>query len=343
MKNSEITIVFQGAFKPYTTKGRESFIEHVKATRRVLPGAEIIISTWEGAEIPRGVGVSKAIYTKDPGGLAPLKLIDNKTNNVNRQIASTYAGMAAVETPFAVKLRADCYLEHAGFLDYYAEQAKRDKGHQRIVTCSFFTLDPSIFERIPYHLSDWFQFGATELLQSYWSAPPMSVEDSRFYEFNPHQEDSTLFERRFRTRFAAEQHVCTHYARSRGYACPRFLNDRPSEVMEDFYRFLANETMILDPWHIGLVFPKYHWVGSSTFQRLNNLMYLDWLRISKQTAHEDSPSWQFAAAMKARARQKRIAEYGFRLTKPLHSLIFQPTRQGDVVRKAAYRIFRLFA
>jgi hypothetical protein len=72
-------------------------------------------------------------------------------------------------------------------------------------------------------------------------------------------------------------------------------------------------------------------------------MYLDWLRISKQTAHEDTPSWQFAAAMKARERQKRIAEYGFRLTKPLHSLIFQPTRQGNVVRRAAYRVFRLIA
>ncbi len=343
MRNSDITVVFQGAFKPYTTKGKESFLQNVQAIRKVLPGAKIIVSTWEGAEIPRGLGAVKIVCSNDPGSLAPLKLIDNKANNVNRQIISTRAGMAAVETPFAIKLRTDCYLEHAGFLDYYAEQSRRDRGHRRIVVSSFFTLDPSLFERIPYHVSDWFQFGPTELLQSYWSAPLMSAEDARFYESNPHPDDSTLFERRFRTRFAAEQHVCTHYVRLRQYACPRFLNDRSPEVMKDFYRFLANETMVLDPWQIGLVFPKYAWIGSSLFQRINNLMYLDWLRISKQASHDDVLSWQMDAALKARMRQKRFAEFGFRLTKPFHSLIFQPTRRGDVVRRAAYRVYRLFA
>ncbi|HYD96003.1 MAG TPA: WavE lipopolysaccharide synthesis family protein [Noviherbaspirillum sp.] len=342
MRNSDITVVFQGAFKPYTTQGKESFLSNVRAVRRVLPGAKIIVSTWEGAEIPRGLGTSDIVFAKDPGGLAPLKLIDNKINNVNRQIVSTSAGMAAVETAFAIKLRTDCYLEHAGFLDFYAEQLKRDKGHRRILVNCFFTLNPVIFERIPYHLSDWFQFGPTELLRAYWSAPLMSPQDARFYEFNPHPPDSTLFEKRFRSKLAAEQHICTHYARSLGYACPQFLNDRSPQVMKDFYRFIAEETIVLDPWQAGLVFPKYTWVNSSLFQKINNLMYLDWLKISGQVSHEDIAPWQAAAVMKRRERLQRIAEYGFRHTTPLHPLIFEPSRQGNVVRRTAYHVLKLF-
>jgi hypothetical protein len=342
MKNSDITVVFQGAFKAYTTKGNESFVRNVRSIRQVLPGAKIILSTWEGAEIPRGLGIKDIVFSTDPGGLAPLKLIDNKTNNVNRQIVSTRAGMAAVQTPFTIKLRTDCYLEHAGFLDFYMEQAKRDKGHHRILVNCFFTLNPIVFERIPYHLSDWFQFGPTELLQSYWSAPLMSAQDARFYEFNPHHPDSTIFEKRFRSKLAAEQHVCTHYARSRGYTCPEFLNDRSPEAINDFYKFMAAETIVLDPWQIGLVFPKYGWVNSSLFQRINSLMYLDWLKISGQLPHEDVAPWQVAAVLKKRERLQRIAASGFELTKPLHSMIFDPSRQSDVVRRTAYRVLKLF-
>ena len=117
MRNADITIVFQGAFKPYVTQGKESFLRNVRKAKRVLPGAKIIVSTWKGAEIPSGLVVDDIVFSEDPGALPPLKLTDDKPNNANRQLLSTQAGLAAVTTPYAVKLRSDCYLEHAGFLD----------------------------------------------------------------------------------------------------------------------------------------------------------------------------------------------------------------------------------
>ena len=341
MRNSDITLVFQGAFKPYVTRDGDSFIHNIRSTRRVLPGARIILSTWEGTEIPANLAVDAVVFSKDPGGLAPLKLDDDKANNVNRQLLSTQAGLAVVTTPYAVKIRTDCALRHAGFLDFYAEQLKRDEGRDRLVACSFFTLDPTVFERLSFHLSDWFHFGRTETLQAYWSAAPMRPDEARFYESHRHAPDSSFFERKLRAKFAAEQHLCTQYASALGYACPQHLNDGSAPVMRDYYRFLARDVMLLDPWQIGLVFRKYGWVGNSLFQSMNSLMHLDWLKIAGQHRATDNDSIALAKLIHARAHKKAVIRKAFRSTRAFHPFLFDPRRGGAQVRRLANRVLRI--
>lgn len=340
MKTSDISLVFQGAFTPYVTRDRETYARNIKRSRKVLPGARIILSTWEGADLPPGLEVDKLVLSKDPGPLAPLKLDDDKANNGNRQLITTQAGLAAVTTPYAVKMRTDCFLEHAGFLDYHAEQVKRDRGRERLLACSFFTLDPTIFERLPYHLSDWFHFGPTALLQSYWSAEPFSLDHARFHESHAHAEGSTFFEKKFRARFAVEQHICTQFAESLGYATPRYLNDVSDKVLNDFYRFLAHEIMLLDPWQIGLVFNKYNWVGGSAFQRMNNLMNLDWIALHDPQIDGHSNAAPLRRMIEQRVRKKNLVRQAFRYSSFLHAFLFDPHRKGHHVRKAASRILR---
>ena len=340
MRNTDITLVFQGAFKPYTTRAGDAFIQNIRTTRRMLPGATIILSTWDGTELPAGLAVDHVVLSQDPGGLAPLKLDDDKGNNVNRQLLSTQAGLAAVTTPYAAKIRTDCWLSHAGFLEFHAEQTARDKGRERLLACSFFTLDPTVFERIPFHLSDWFHFGKTELLQAYWSAPSFSAPASRFYESTRHAPGSTFFERKFRAKFAAEQHVCRHFAAQLGYATPQFLNDDSPEVMRDYRRFLANDVMILDPWQIGIEFKKYHWVASSLFQRMNNLMHLDWMHIAGQDRSADGDPVALKALIAKRQRKKALTRSAFQHTQALHPFLFDPRRGGARVRRVANRVLR---
>lgn len=340
MKTSDITLVFQGVFKPYVTRDGEAFARNIALTRKVLPGARVILSTWEGADIGSRLHVDKVVFSEDPGPLAPLKLSDTKPNNCNRQLRTSQAGLAAVETPYAVKIRTDCRLDHAGFLDFAAEQSKRDGGRERLLACSFFTLDPAMFERLPYHLSDWFHFGPTETLRQYWSAPPLSPDQARHYESLAHAPDATLFERRFRAAFAVEQHLCLPFAAARGYACPRFLNDASPAVLAENARFFANETMLLDPWQIGLVFDKYRWVGGSRFQRLNNLMHLDWLAMQEAPlAMQDDPDG-LRRLLAERAHQKAVMRAVFRRTRLLHSLLFDPGTKGRHARNAARLITR---
>ena len=42
MKTSDITLVFQGAFKPYVTRERDAFLRNIRLTRQVLPGARML-------------------------------------------------------------------------------------------------------------------------------------------------------------------------------------------------------------------------------------------------------------------------------------------------------------
>jgi len=343
MKTTDITLVFQGAFKPYVTREHENFARNIRLTRKVLPGARVILSTWAGTELPPGLEVDAVVESADPGGLAPLKLDDNKANNINRQLLSTQSGLAAVTTPYAAKLRTDSFLEHAGFIDFYREQLALDDGRGRLLASSFFTLDPTLFERLAFHLSDWFQFGPTPLLRDYWSAPQMSSKDARQYENQAHAAGSTVFERQFRACFAVEQYLCLHFAHARGYSVPRFLNDVSGNVLPDFQRFLAQEVMLLDPWQIGLRFDKYGWVGNSAFQRLNNLMHLDWLALANPMLTGCAEPAALHALIDKRRRQKEAARLAFRYSGALHGLIFDPNRPHHPVRRLAAGIARRLA
>ncbi|KON63017.1 hypothetical protein KOEU_34990 [Komagataeibacter europaeus] len=52
---------------------------------------------------------------------------------------------------------------------------------RRILISEFFTLDPYMFEILPFHYSDWFHFGLTE------DVPPDNIMDARYCEINPYQ------------------------------------------------------------------------------------------------------------------------------------------------------------
>lgn len=340
MKTNEITIVFQGAIKAYKQLGSPSFAEMVRNTRKVLPGATIILATWEGAEIPKGLGVDELVFVKDPGALAPLKLIDDKLNNINRQIASTHAGMQHVKTRYAVKLRTDSFLEHASFIDFYEKQVRRDGRANRIVTGAFFTLDIRVFERIPYHVSDWFQFGLTDVLKAYWDVPFMTEDAGRYYETHPHAAGSNVFERRFRAEFAVEQYICMHYATTIGYRAPEHINDTAADVVADSQRFIATEVMVLDPWQCGFLLPKYQWVHGSVWQRINNLMHIDWLALSAQPALDDTEPADLQSAIASRQRLKGIAQWLFEISSPGHAMIFEQSARGRFLRRVSMNVFK---
>lgn len=342
MNISDVTVVFQGAFKAHAPRDGKPFAQILKRTRQALPGAQIVVSTWAGTEVPGLFGIDHVVHSVDPGALAPLKLTDDKANNINRQIVSTRAGLAAVQTRYVVKMRTDCLLDHAGFIDFFVAQARRDGHERRIVAGAFFTLDATVLERIPYHVSDWFQFGLTEVLRDYWRIPLMTPAQGRHYESRVHAPHSNVFERRFRAEFAVEQYLALPYARQRGYLCPQYLNDIRPEVRADYQRFLAQEVLVLDPWHIGLVFPKYTWVNDSLVQRINNFMHLDWLALSPGHPGFDDAKPEFLRALLTRRRRlKALAGRLFDATQPLHGLIFGDSPLSRVVRRQAMRVFRL--
>jgi hypothetical protein len=275
ISDADITVVFQGR----VTRDGPPTAELIRRTRRTLPRSRVLVSTWRGADLS-GLEVDRVVLSNDPGGLPGIKCRDGagEPNNINRQLRSTQRGLEVVETRYAIKIRTDCAVEDAAFLKLY-ELVQAVSPEPRLLTSSLFTIDPQMFEQMPYHVSDWFQFGETTVLRRYWSAPFMSVEDATFYDRHAHAGHSTFMDRRFRTRLAVEQYLAVHFAAGLGYPVPHYHNDLSGDVLTGHRRFLARHVVLVDPWEIRLQFPKYEWAYRSSFQRLNCLLFTDWHRL----------------------------------------------------------------
>lgn len=304
IRDSKITLVFQGP----VIEGPQGTARCIRLTRRFLPRSRCVLSTWTGSDVT-GLLVDRVVFSDDPGWLPGIKLRNGaaEPNNVNRQILSTRQGLQDVDTEYAVKIRTDCALNHAALLSTIRrfQDAGVDVG-RRILTSSLFTVDPLMFEQMPYHVSDWFQFGSTSVLQWYWSVPFMTEPDAQFYECHPHVGHSTFMDRRFRSRLAVEQHLATHYAEQLGYPVPRYHNDIAQTVMKGHRDFLGRHWIIIDPWDLGLEFPKYEWAYRSNFQRLNCLLFLDWYELYRDQGGKPLASLPSGLLAKRR-KQKQLA------------------------------------
>ncbi len=175
----QIAVVVQG---PIVTEGGLTR-RCLESLRRVLPGAEVILSTWEGSDVT-GLLYDRLVTSADPGPAVALLDGGCLPTNVNRQIVSTRAGLALAEHPFALKFRTDVELLHAGFLDFFhrypARAAEWQIFSERLVILDHFSRNPARgFTRL-FHPSDMLAFGRTDDLRRLWSLPLAStpVRDS---------------------------------------------------------------------------------------------------------------------------------------------------------------------
>lgn len=275
--HQDISIVFQGKFPSVNSKDYQLCVANIIQARHILPGSPVLLGTWDGCEVPRHLGIDHIVFSKDPGSLPSFKkntpLIKN---NINRQIFSSARILKDVNTKYTIKLRLDCVLRHHEFFDYYAQYGKTSAGEERIAVPSFFTIDPRMYEQMPFHISDWFSFGPTRKLQKIWSAPLMTVDDATYYDRHLPASHSSYFDKLFRSRLAIEQHIATYYANALNYKTPVYHNDNSAEVLADHDKFSVRELLILDTDQFGIDCMKYQKVTKSSFQKLNCLMFLDW-------------------------------------------------------------------
>jgi hypothetical protein len=170
---SDVSVVIQGPYHPEQTP------QCLESVARVLPGAEIILSVWRDAPPPDGVKAHKVVLNEDPGMIDLTGVlspeVERRTNivnaNVNRQIVSTRNGLAAATRPYALKLRTDMALEHAGFLEYAAafRDAPTPDGvfSERIVA----TNARSPRRAFAFFIQDFCSFGRLEDMRIYWNPP----------------------------------------------------------------------------------------------------------------------------------------------------------------------------
>src|SRR5258708_318244 len=120
LNSHDFSIVVQGPIhsSPGCKGERDITIRCLTSIRTFLPGAEIVLSTWQG-ENTEGLDYDVLVKSEDPGAVAFTKAQPPiGFNNINRQIVSTQAGLAAATCTFALKFRGDLFLESNGILHH---------------------------------------------------------------------------------------------------------------------------------------------------------------------------------------------------------------------------------
>jgi len=190
----------------------------IDSVRRWLPSAEIILSTWAGAECAH-LDVDALVLSRDPGGV-PLNdsTLQGQTNNLNRMVVSTAAGLARCERPYAIKLRTDTPLVAPPPFDSVQPiscNGVKPLFERRVVVSNVYTRNP--LERpVLFHLSDLVHFGLTGDLRQLWGAPLVDEPAfTRWLENRPNPRCNAYPGNRYLFRCAPEQYLVESLVRRR--------------------------------------------------------------------------------------------------------------------------------
>ena len=175
IKSVDLSVVVQGAID------KEITLECLKSIRNFLPDAEIILSTWQGSDV-KGLDYDILVLNKDPGAIK-TDLVNNVTNNQNRQLVSTREGIKKASRKYILKLRTDFVLHSAKFLEYWNKFLSRHETYNifrhKIIASSVFSRIASDFNQRPilFHPSDFFLLGLADDLKDYFDSIRLATDD----------------------------------------------------------------------------------------------------------------------------------------------------------------------
>ena len=173
--SSDISVVVQGAINDSLTP------ICLESIRKYLPKAEIILSTWKDSNI-NGLDFDILVENEDPGAVK-LDIVNNVTNNQNRQLISTRNGINKATRPYILKLRTDFEIKSTKFIEYFNKFNVRNNEYNifrhRIIVSSVFSREFSCYNHRPvlFHPSDFFLFGLAEDIADYYKDIRLATDE----------------------------------------------------------------------------------------------------------------------------------------------------------------------
>ena len=231
----------------------EQYIEFLRKTFR---GAEIVLSTWDGSDVST-LCVNKIIFSQDPGAVY-CDEVTGTLNNVNRQLISTKAGLAAATRPYILKTRTDILFHNADFLQYFGkyDDAPSSYFQNRLLICNYYTRNPRVFDTC-FHPSDWIVFGWAEDVRAYYENIPL-MDDEEGNWFRTREKASTFFTN-YLCRFTPEQHIFLSFLRQHEMVDCQCYYDHKNNLVKQTERAFAECFVVLDyQKQLSIIFPKYN-------------------------------------------------------------------------------------
>lgn len=263
--SKDISVVMQGplewAHDPLSGLGVTFAL--YQNVRKLLPDAELILSTWEGQKID-DFGFDEVVLSKDPGpqGTWPSFV----PNNVNRQITSTVAGLKTATRKYALKIRTDMVLKGTDFIEYFEKAAplkadKRNIFSRPIVTNNLTSRNtPELLKKLPnhplaFHPSDHASFGLREDILALWDIPLQSDEEA-YYFLDMSQPN------RFRladlSKLTPEQYVLTSAIAKKTPVDILHYADRRDHIIALSEFYFSTHILSVPDRLFPIHFPKYH-------------------------------------------------------------------------------------
>jgi hypothetical protein len=274
---NHVSVVIQGPVQTY--QGRDQVEGITKkcllSIRKHLPGATIILSTWQGQDLS-GLDYDQLVLSEDPGqnndGYCPV--------NYYRQIMSTKAGLDCVTTSYAIKLRSDNYLTGNQFVQIqqsFPKNSDKDKiFKEKVVINSNLFRRTSNGHRVIFSVSDFFYYGLTADLQLIWDQPPFTEQLFSDQLLAKSGQRSKAFKA-----LEAEQVYCQIWLKRLTQEVPSLIHryDVSKQDLKFWDRFLANNIIIGDPETMGLGLRA---ASTRNFKRANEYSHLDWLKLYRK-------------------------------------------------------------
>lgn len=251
----DVSFVLQG---PVERFGRASTVAACAAIRLHFPGAEIVVSTWDGADT-RGVDRDVLVESPDPGSVGRPTF----NPNTNRLIASSLEGVRASTRPLVVKARSDLQFLSGALLEHWGRWEERTGDlrvfEQRILVPNVFTRRPSHLAPFPLHPTDWAYFGTRGDLETLFSAPHMTLAEASVGELQGLGRKYWWFDGA--PSYTPEQWIWLHAMRR---ALPDLALEHVYDLTPETLRLtelsFANNLAILDTYtQFGVWTPKYPW------------------------------------------------------------------------------------
>lgn len=244
-----VSVVIQGPRTPITT-------QTIAGLRTHLPGARLVLSTWTGTEVD-DLDVDDVVLSDDPGGFASttLKGIAGPVINTNRMVASTAAGLRAVDRPYTIKVRTDSVIEHGGCLWMLSDLPKATGEwalfEHLIGVSSVYTRNPHKTPTGCFHPADTVQFGHTSDLLTLWDVPPMPASDADYFPDPATRPVWSVTSQRY----YPEQWMFVSALRKRYTVEFDHRAEFTDAVMEASNRAVAQNFLVAEPWQMGIRVP----------------------------------------------------------------------------------------
>jgi hypothetical protein len=267
IESKDISVVVQGAIDKKETP------KCLKSIRKYLPGAQIILSTWDNSDT-KNLDYDILIENTDPGAVIH-DFVFGMYNNTNRQIYSTQEGIKLAKNKYILKLRTDFFLKGNNFLNYWDKFNKSNKEfkcfNHRVIVASVYSREVSDLNSssLPFHPSDFFFFGEADDVKKYFlKTKLLSNEDLATYPYKYEYKKPYIT---ITMRYSPEQYLCLSFFRQFYNIKFDDLTDWDKENVELSTNLLYNNFIFLGEQE-SEIFSKKHSISLKNEDKIAGLI-----------------------------------------------------------------------